>query len=151
MQPASSASELERYLHANIPLSAAMQVQVRTAGADHVQLFAPLGPNINHRDTAFGGSISALATLAAWSLLRLRLQSGGHDARLVIQRNAVNYEEAIRGDFVALARLTDETRWERFVSMLERRGRARISLGAQVMSGGRIAATFEGEFVALRS
>ena len=151
MQPALSASELERYLHANIPLSAGMQVQVRTAALDRVELFAPLTPNINHRETAFGGSISALATLAAWSLLSLRLRSIGHTARLVIQRNTVNYEQAIRGDFVARATMNDEAPWLRFVSMLERRGRARISLSAQVISDGRTAATFEGEFVALES
>jgi len=47
--------ELERYLHERIPLSLAMGVEVRAAGAAGVELHAPLEPNINHRDTVFDG------------------------------------------------------------------------------------------------
>jgi thioesterase domain-containing protein len=58
--------ELERYLHEHIPLSHAMRVGVVTVDAGTVVLRAPLEPNINHRETVFGGSASALAILAAW-------------------------------------------------------------------------------------
>ena len=49
-------SELEKYLHEEIPLSKAMAVSVTHASADRVELSAPLGPNINHRDTVFSSS-----------------------------------------------------------------------------------------------
>jgi thioesterase domain-containing protein len=61
------ARELEDYLHVHIPLSAAMQVAVVAVDASGVTLAAPLAPNINHRDTVFGGSASAVAILAAWA------------------------------------------------------------------------------------
>ena len=60
-----TAPELASDLHAHIPLSAAMQVSVAAVDADGVTLQAPLAPNINHRDTVFGGSASAVAILAA--------------------------------------------------------------------------------------
>jgi thioesterase domain-containing protein len=60
---------LEEYLHGHIPLSRAMQVSVRELTDELVVLGAPLAPNMNHRSTVFGGSASALAILAAWSLL----------------------------------------------------------------------------------
>jgi len=47
MQP----SELTRYLHEHIPLSAAMSAEVLSAGADEVLIGTPSAPNINHRDT----------------------------------------------------------------------------------------------------
>lgn len=77
-------SELEKYLHGHIPLSKAMEVAVVQVQPEGVILSAPLAPNINHRDTVFGGSASAVAILAAWSLLqhsldrRRRRQSLGH-------------------------------------------------------------------------
>jgi len=74
---------IERYLYQYIPLSAAMGVQVRTATLGHVKLAAPLRPNVNHTETVFGGSAAALATLSAWTLLHLRLEDAGLDARLV--------------------------------------------------------------------
>ncbi len=55
-------SELQTYLHTHIPLSKAMEVEVVQATPDIIELRAPLAPNINHRGTAFGGSISTLAT-----------------------------------------------------------------------------------------
>jgi thioesterase domain-containing protein len=57
--------EVERYLHAHIPLSRAMAVEVQAATPVCVRLCAPLAPNINHRETVFGGSASAVAILAA--------------------------------------------------------------------------------------
>ena len=51
------ARALETSLHAHIPLSAAMQVSAVAVDATGVTL----APDINHRDTVFGGSASAVA------------------------------------------------------------------------------------------
>ena len=88
-------ARVQRYLYQYIPLSAAMGVQVRTASAEFVKLAAPLRPNVNHTETVFGGSAAALATLSAWTLLHLRLENAGLDARLVIQRSRMEYEKPI--------------------------------------------------------
>ena len=96
-----NAIELEQYLHEHIPLSRAMQVSVLSVQADGVTLRAPLAPNINHQDTLFGGSASAIAILAGWSLLHTRLAVLGLSGRLVIQRNTMNYELPIAGSFTA--------------------------------------------------
>ena len=58
------ARELEAYLHDRIPLSRAMAIAVVEAGPERVRLAAPLAPNINHRDTVFGGSAASLAMAA---------------------------------------------------------------------------------------
>ena len=140
---------LERYLHEQIPLSAAMGVRVRMATPERVQLAAPLAPNVNHNETVFGGSAAALATLAAWSLLHLRIARAGLHARLVIQRSAMEYERPIPGDFEAVCRFADEFAWERFRATLVRRGRARLTLASHLVYDAQRMATFEGDFVAL--
>lgn len=104
--------ELENYLHEHIPLSSAMQVSVTEVSLEEVVLGAPLAPNINHRDTVFGGSASALAILAAWSLLHTRLSASGINTRLVIQRNSMSYEHAIAGYFTAKASAPSPEAWE---------------------------------------
>ena len=75
MRMDSATTRLQNYLHAHIPLSKAMQVEAIFASAEAIVLGAPLEPNINHRETVFGGSASALAILSAWSLLHTRLQA----------------------------------------------------------------------------
>lgn len=142
-------SELQQYLHQHIPLSRAMGVGVITATRDDITLSAPLAPNINHRDTVFGGSASAVALLAAWGLLYMRLRHEGIASRLVVQRNTMNYEQPITGDFTATATIEDASGWQRFIHMLRRRGRARISVTVHLHSKGLEVGELSGDFVAL--
>jgi thioesterase domain-containing protein len=141
--------ELEQYLRAHIPLSKAMAVEVVSVADSAVVLRAPLAPNTNHRDTVFGGSASALAILAAWSLLHVRLRAAGMANRLVIQRNSMEYRRAIPGAFTARATLGEEREWARFSATLARRRKARITVTAVLEHGDEVAAAFTGEFVAL--
>jgi thioesterase domain-containing protein len=127
-----------------------MQVEAVSASADAIVLSAPLAPNINHRETVFGGSASALAILAAWSLLHTRLQAEQIACQLVIQRNAMEYELPIEGAFHATARLANPEGWPRFLLMLSRKGRARITVSSVLEFNGSPAGRFSGEFVALR-
>ncbi len=140
---------LERYLHARIPLSQAMQISVVEASEARVVLRAPLAPNINHRLTAFGGSVSAIAILSAWSLLHTRLRDAGIEARLVIQRNTVHYDAPIEDTFTATATVPGEGVWETFLRTFARRGKARIGVSSVLESAGVVAARFEGHFVVL--
>lgn len=144
-------NELEQYLHEHIPLSRAMQVSVVESSPERIVLGAPLAPNINHRDTVFGGSASALAILSAWSLLHTRLAGAGLSSRLVIQRNTMHYELPIAGSFVAIATIPGAEAWESFTRMLKRKGRARITVVSELQYEGRAVGHFEGEFVALGS
>jgi thioesterase domain-containing protein len=140
--------DLQRYLHEHIPLSAAMCVSVTHLTQEEVVLTAPLQPNINHRDTVFGGSASALAILAAWSLVHTRLESAGIHSRLVIQRNTMDYSLPILGKFSASAHLSEPDRWSGFVKMLESKGRSRIAVTSRLLFEESTAGTFEGDFVA---
>jgi thioesterase domain-containing protein len=142
-------TDLESYLHSNIPLSAAMGVQVKVATPERVLLFAPLGPNINHHRTVFGGSGVVLATLSAWSLLHLWLRQNQLDAQLVIQRSSMEYERPIPGDFEAVCAVADESAWQRFRATLERRGRARMTLNARLLHASHEMGSFMGDFVAM--
>ena len=54
-----SLDEITAYLHAHIPVTRSLgAAAVRWDGAT-LGLRAPLAPNLNHRGTAFGGSMSA--------------------------------------------------------------------------------------------
>jgi thioesterase domain-containing protein len=142
-------TELQDYLHQNIPLSWAMQVSVLQVETAEVQLQAPLEPNINHRRTVFGGSAAALAMLASWSLLHVRLHAARVPAHLVIQRNTMEFVFPVNGEFSARASLLAQQRWDPFLLALTRRGKARVAVVALVEQSQTVAARFTGEFVAL--
>ena len=142
-------AELAQYIHAHIPLTKAMDVSVLSIEAGAITLQAPLAPNINHRQSVFGGSAAALAILAGWALLHVRLRAAGVAARLVIQRNSMEYRHPILGTFSARATLEHPHRWKLFTSTLARKGKARIAVLAELEHMEKVVATFTGQFVAL--
>lgn len=89
---------LEAYIHHQIPITSAMGVQIVEATADRVELSAPLAPNINHHETVFGGSAAAVATLAAWTLILVRMRNEDLTGRLVISSNSMMYQKPIVAD-----------------------------------------------------
>ena len=140
---------LQQYLHEQIPLSQAMHVEVRSAQLEEVILAAPLAPNINHQATVFGGSASAVAILAAWSLLYTRLRHEDVNSNLVIQSNTMHYELPINGTFTARSYLEESADWPRFMRMLVRKGRARIAVTSVLEYEGKQVGKLHGEFVAM--
>ena len=125
-----------------------MAVRVQSATSGSVVLSAPLGPNINHKSTAFGGSVSALAILAAWSIVHLRLVEAGLACEVVIQSNEMAYERPIHGAFTATSSLVDASDWPAFLAMLTRKGRARIEVQSVLTSDDGIVGKLSGRFVA---
>jgi len=141
------ARALQADLWREIPLSAAMGVTVVEAGHDGVSLQAPLALNGNHQATAFGGSLYAIAVLAGWALLRLRLAEQGLSPPVLIQAGHIHYLRPLADDLRACCRLTDERAFERFIHTFRRRGRARIALDTEVADDGGAAARFCGKYV----
>jgi len=145
-----SPAELERYLHEHIPLTAAMQISVRETSATTIVIAAPLPPNINHRHTAFGGSISTLATVAAWSWLHVDSTRLHLPTRLVIRSNRVEYLKPVVGEFIATCAPPSPEAYEGYHEALRRKGTGRIEMTSTVTCEGVLAATFSGVFVGIR-
>lgn len=143
--------ELERYLHEHIPLTVAMAISAVSVSENSIWLRAPLAPNINHHETFFGGSASALAIVSAWSLLHVRLRLGGLASNVVIRRNSMSYLAPVTGTADAVSFVETEEDWQPFLEQLRRKGRARIAIGAELKFEGRVCGRLEGEFVALGS
>jgi thioesterase domain-containing protein len=145
------ANDLEHYLHRHIPISSSMGITVTAASSSAVELRAALAPNLNHRSTAFGGSVASLAVLAGWSLLRVGLDEITPVPQIVIQRSTIEYSAPIRADYDAICRRPSEERWGRFMNAFTRRGRGRLRLEVQVLCEGVEVGMLAGEYVAMVS
>ncbi len=141
--------ELEQFLHEHIPLSKAIGIEVQESSNECVVLSAPLTPNVNHQSTVFGGSASAVAILAAWALLYVRLRQAGLQSRLVIQKNTMLYERPIADKFVASSSVGDPSAWKKFQEVFRRKQRARISVKVTIQCNGEKVGEMNGDFVAL--
>jgi thioesterase domain-containing protein len=143
--------EITAYVHEHIPMTAALGAQVVHVDSGSVRLRAPLAPNLNHRGTAFGGSLSALAILAGWVLVHLQLRDRGVSARLVIQRSVLDFDAPVDGDFTATATLPGAPAWDRFLATLARHRSARVTVVATLACASGAGGRHEGTYVATRS
>lgn len=78
-----TADELERYLHANLPLSRHMDLRVRSAERERLVLHMPLAPNVNPHGTVFGGAMAAVGLIGGWMLLHAAFARAGLESKVV--------------------------------------------------------------------
>ena len=142
-------NDAEKFLHAQIPITRAMGLRV--VGHDEIgfTVEAPVALNSNHLRTAFGGSINAVATLAAYGFLWIELNDAA--AHVVVAESSIRFLRPVRETIRATC-LRPETRTlEEFRVRFAKTGKARITLRVNVIEAGETAAEFEGRFVARRS
>jgi thioesterase domain-containing protein len=143
------ARELQETLHHEIPLSQQIGLVVQDYDGARLALRAPLAPNLNHKATAFAGSLTAAATLAGWGLTWLLLREYDLHGVIVIHESATRYELPVASDFVATCQLPATHTVERFLAGLRRRGKARLALSVEIHDdAGRVAVAFTGSYVA---
>lgn len=146
------AATLENYLLEHIPISSAMGVSVDLASVDKIVLKASFIPNINHKKTVFGGSLHAVATLACWSLLHVSLvHLLERDVQIVIASSAVEYLAPVAGDFQAECSMPDALDWERFLKILQKKGKGRLKLFAKIFQNDQLCVDYSGIFVAIKT
>jgi thioesterase domain-containing protein len=149
MQPA-ILSELQSILEREIPMCAQMGICVHNGGADGLVMRLPLGPNRNHQQTAFAGSLNALCTIAGWGSVYLLLRELGRDGNIVIRRSTIRYQEPVSSSeiYARCQPVTPEAR-QYFLEMLGDKGQAKLDLTVEVAGSDGPAVSFSGSYVVL--
>ena len=140
--------EITTYLHKNIPITAAMGVEVESSNAEGLVLIAPLEPNHNHLGTAFGGSLSAIATLAGYGVVWLAL--GDPNAHVVVGDGTLRFRRPVTKAIRAICVSPAPQVMQHFRDEFARTGKGRLRLEATIEENGEVAVEFEGTFIARR-
>jgi thioesterase domain-containing protein len=143
-------SELQSLILGEIPMARAMELTLRDYGGAQLTITAPLGPNINDKGCAFGGSLVSLMTLAGWGVVVLKLKDLGRECDVYVQDSTVRYLAPVWSQLIAIAQLVDGENWDDFAQALTQRGRARANVSCRVpLEDGRDACTMQARFVAI--
>ncbi|KRG63716.1 thioesterase [Stenotrophomonas humi] len=145
VDPSALLARLQATLSAMPPVAA---MDIRIAGYDNgvLRMHAPLLANVNDKGNAFGGSLASVMTLSGWALVSLRLAMAGKDAEVYVADSSIRYRAPVYGELMASAKAAPDQDWEGFLALFSKRGRARISIRAEIVGG---AAELEGRFVAI--
>lgn len=128
-----------------IPLLQSMDLRF-TEFADHrLRVDMPLAPNINDKNTGFGGSISALATASGWAVISLLLQSRFSHCDVMVTESHIQYVAPATKNFYALATLKDSV-MSAFQNVLDLQRSGRITLQVMVEQEGEQIAVFTGTY-----
>lgn len=141
-------SEIEELVHHCFPISIEMGAKVQSYDGESVSISAPLSYNLNHKSSAFGGSLSALAILSGWTLIFLKLNELDIRSQLVIQKSEFNFIRPIDTDFMADTAMPPSDSWQKFLKTLEKHGRARISIRSVVRCKSCVGGIHDGVYVA---
>ncbi len=141
---------LQQTLEHEIPLTGHLELRVLSYDEQGLTIGAPLAPNINHKRTAFAGSLNSVVTLAGWGLLWLILHEQEIPARVVIQDSSCNYLRPVSEDFTAFCPKPSPAEITKIVESLRKRGRARIGLHVEIRNATDLAVSFTGRYVMVR-
>ncbi|HEX4204025.1 MAG TPA: thioesterase domain-containing protein [Ktedonobacteraceae bacterium] len=138
---------LQETFYHEIPITRHLGIHAESYEEGQLVLSAPLEPNINHKQTAFAGSLNALVTLAGWGQLWLILKERTLQGKIVIQDSSSNYIRPVDRNLVARCNRPEPEHIDFLQESLRKRGKARIELIAEIYNGEQLAVTFKGRYV----
>jgi thioesterase domain-containing protein len=144
----------ELFLHEMIPLAKAMGVGVEVSDDQSLVLKAPKEQNRNSINTAFGGSLVSLATLAGYGVVWELMKSDNSNEKpawhIVVKESRAAYRRPVLGDLRAICERPAQAVIAEFKDALSRYGKAKLKLRARVIEEGRTAVDVTAAFVVSR-
>lgn len=152
---------LELFLHEMIPLAKAMGVTVELSDERRLVLTAPHEPNRNSLNTAFGGSLVTLATLAGygvmWELMRNEKETDREglgqpqaEWRIVVKESRAAYRHPVLRELRAICERPAKAAIDEFNATLARYGKARLNLRPRIIEDGATAVDVTAAYVVSR-
>jgi thioesterase domain-containing protein len=137
-----------------IPLAKAMGVGVEVSDDRALVLTAPKEQNKNSLNTAFGGSLVALATLAGygvvWELMKDEKKTDKPVWHIVVKESRAAYRRPVIGDLRAICERPAQAAIAEFKEALARYGKAKLKLRASIIEDGNVAVDVQAAFVVSR-
>jgi thioesterase domain-containing protein len=139
--------DLKQWIYQNIPALNNFEFEIESLGSDEVILKVPLKAHLNHKGTAFGGSLYNAAVLASYLLVYSEFKAVNVAAdSFVISDGSMKYLKPVHQDFLVTV-IWPKSQRENVLKTLTSKGKARWVLKASLTVGGLLCAEFNGRFV----
>ena len=140
--------ELQNKLHNEIPLTKYMDIKIQDYNETELITTAPLSININDKGTAFGGSLSTMTIISAWSLCWLISKELGFNSNnIVIIKNDTSFRKPVTKDIVCITKKPSKEEIEIVKQKLQTKKSASLKIQSQIIEDGEICVDFEGYYV----
>ena len=143
--------KLSEFFQAHLPITQFMELDVDSYDGQTLSLKAPLGPNINDKQTAFGGSLYNACVMSCWGFAYLKTLEANIDGNQVVVGGSIKYKRPVDEDFKAVCHTPGDEAIQHFIEGYERHGKGKIELKATVECNGKVAVEFEGTYAVLKN
>ena len=140
--------QLQKKLHNEIPLTKLMNLKINTYDEKELITSAPLAININDKGTAFGGSLSTITIISAWSMCWLISKELGYESKnIVVIKNENTYLKPVTKNIICH---TNKPKLKDILIVkekLEKKGSASIKIVSEIIEDNNVCVKFEGIYV----
>ncbi|OUD12257.1 YiiD C-terminal domain-containing protein [Thioflexithrix psekupsensis] len=140
---------LQDYFDTRIPITRDMRVKVQLCNQRVLILTAPLAINRNDKNTAFGGSVVSILTLAGWAITHTVLSRLQLHATTVVRRSKVDYIKPIDSEIMIISNMPSDHDIYRFKQDLMQRGKARWEIQARAECNQELAVDYSGVYISV--
>ncbi len=141
--------QLSQFFKTHLPITQFMEMDVESYDGQTLILHAPLPPNINDKQTAFGGSLYNASVMACWGMLYLKTLEAGIKCNQVVTKGTIEYKAPVQGDIRAICQAPGPDELEKMLKTFKLKGRARLTLTSSIECSGKKAVEFEGSYAIL--
>ena len=140
--------ELQNKLYNEIPLTKMMKIKIQDYNENELIITAPLKININDKGTAFGGSLSTITIISAWSLCWLISKELGFDSNnIVIIKNETSFRKPVTKDIICYTEKPSFEEIKLLKQKLETKKSASIKIESKIIEDGQTCVDFLGYYV----
>ncbi len=141
-------NELQNKLHNEIPLTKMMELKIQDYNEKELITTAPLNININDKGTAFGGSLSTMTIISAWSLCWLISKELGFNSNnIVIIKNETSFRKPVTKDIICYTKKPSFEEIKLLKQKLETKKSASIKIESAIIENNEICVEFLGYYV----
>ncbi len=141
-------NKLQDKLYTEIPLTKAMNIEIKNYDKNRLITTAPLSININDKGTAFGGSLSTMTIISSWCLCWIISKELNFNSNnIVIIKNETSFKKPVTKNIICHTKKPSEEEIETLRKKLLTKKSASIKIKSQIIEDDETCVDFIGYYV----
>lgn len=121
-------------------------MKVQSYDGQTLSLSIDLKPSLNDKLTAWGGSLYGLTVMNCWGMYYLQCRERGIDPNLVVSHGEIDYLAPVAEELIVSSCDASAIDWDDVFAKVGSKGRATVSLSAEVTNREGKAVQFTGRY-----
>ena len=138
--------KFEKFMHEQAPMTKYLNFKVEKFDVGIVKISAPFAADMDHKPTAFVGSINALTSVCGWAMVFMIIKEYNENPHITLLKSSVDYLLPINKDFSATCETVDGKKVDKFIKSYSKWGKSQVEVEVVVYTPIGAAAKFKGVY-----